>query len=527
MSENQNIAKSVGKISFATFLSRIFGLIRDMLRAYYFGTSIAADAFTVAFRIPNLFRELLGEGTMSAAFVPVYTEYLTKKSKKDAMQLALAMGSLLIIILSLLTILGITFAPQFVMVMAKGFMRIPEKFQLTVSLTRILFPYIFFISLAAFVMGILNSHKQFFIPALTPVALNLCMIVGMVGFARYLGKTPEQQVYALAWAALIGGIAQLIIQLPSLYKKGFRFSLNFDWKHSGVVKIVKLIVPRLFGMAVREINILVDTFLAALLVTGSVAALEYGSRLMMLPLGVFGVAIGTAVLPTLSAQASNGDYDQLKNTLSFAIRLIFLILLPASIGLIILRRPIIQLLLQRGEFGLEKALPMTSQALLFYSVGLVPFGLIKGVVPVFYAMQDTKTPVKISAIALVVNVTLNLILMQYLGLGGLALASSISAAVNVSLLLFVLRKKIGMIGGRYILKTFFKILISSILMGITCWLAVIFLEDIWQSNSILFRLISVFVPMILGFIIFVISCWILKLSELYQLFEIVKRKFVN
>ncbi len=509
-----HVAVSAGKIGLGTFTSRILGLVRDMAKAYFFGTGIAADAFTVAFRVPNLLRALFAEGTLSAAFVPVFGEYLAKKDKRETWMLASVAWSILALVLVLVALLGIAVAPYVVKIMAHGYRHVPGKLELTVSLTRIMFPYIVFVGLAALSMGILNSLRHFFAPAISPVLLNVAMITAMVVFCRRMGEVPSEQVYALAGGVLAGGAAQLAIQIPFLKKKGMSFRFRPNWRHPAVRRIVALMIPGVVGLGILEINAFVDTYLGALLRPGSVAALEYGNRLMQLPLGVFGVALGTAVLPTLSIQAAKEDFVQLRDTFSFAVRFVCFIMIPASLGLIVLRYPVIRLLFERGEFTHGDSVSMTSWALMFYAVGLASYGMIKCTVPVFYSLKDTRTPVKIAVVAMLSNIVLNVILMQFLALGGLALATALSATLNVTLLMRQLRRRLGWVKGGDILRSVSRIAIAAALMALVCFLAVSLMEARLGSATALLQGAQVALCLVLGLGSYVVFCKLLRCPEM-------------
>ncbi|OQY28108.1 MAG: murein biosynthesis integral membrane protein MurJ [Candidatus Cloacimonetes bacterium 4572_55] len=472
MKQSRQIARFAGLMTAATALSRITGLARDMLKAYFFGSGLAADAFTVAFRLPNLLRRLFGEGTLSAAFIPVYADYRLRLTETESRQLVAAALSLLTVILAFITLAGVLFAPTLVQIFAPGFRAVPEKFDLTVRLTRLLFPYILFVGLAALSMAVLNSHKKFFLPALAPITLNGSMIIAMIFLCPLFGESQETRIYALGYGVLIGGSGQFLIQIPALKRIGIKFRPYLNWNHKGLRRIVKLTVPGLFALSVTQINIFVDTFLASLLQQGSIAALEYANRLMQLPLGLFAVSVTTAILPKLSEQAAQDDQEGMQSTLTYSLRMIFLIMIPSTIGLIVLREPLIKLLYQRGAFD-ATSLKLTSSALLYYSVGLFAYGGVKAVAQFFYAQKDTKTPVKAAAFAMGINILLNLILIQPLQLGGLALATSLSAMVNMSLLLYILHKqktkrmdKRRTILTRKLWIAFSKILFAAAVMGI-------------------------------------------------------------
>ncbi len=461
MDNNKKVSRAAGAVGGMTLISRVFGLLRDLVIAMQFGSSAAADAFFVAFRIPNMQRKILGEGAVSAAFIPVFSDLLNTKGKDSAWEMTANLLNILFVLLATLTVAMVVFAPAVVTVFAPGFLDDPEKFALTVKLVRWMAPYLIFIGLAAFCMGILNTFGVFALPAAAPVLLNISMIAGVL----FISPLMEEPIFGLAVGVLAGGVLQLLVQLPATVRNGFRFVKSFKLKHPDIIRIGKLMVPVIFGLAVYEINMLVDTLLASLLPGGSISYLYYGNRLVQLPLGVFGVALGVAILPMLAQQASEKNFPELIKTLAFGIRLILFITIPATIGLIVLRFPIVNTLWERGEF-LRMSTDGTAIALLYYSIGLCAFAGIKVIAPAFYSLQDTKTPVKIAAWSMILNIVLNLILMGPLQHGGLALATSISALFNILLLIYFLRKRLGLMGGRKILVSTLKLALSSALMGI-------------------------------------------------------------
>jgi putative peptidoglycan lipid II flippase len=461
MENNKKVSRAAGAVGGMTLVSRVFGLLRDLVIAMQFGSSAAADAFFVAFRIPNMQRKILGEGAVSAAFIPVFSDLLNTKGEKSAWEMTANLLNILFGLLATLTLAMVIFSPAVVTVFAPGFLDDPEKFALTVTLVQWMAPYLIFIGLASFCMGILNTFGVFALPAAAPVLLNLSMIAGVL----FISPLMEEPILGLAIGVLAGGVLQLLVQIPATVKKGFRFVSSFKVKHPDIIRIGKLMVPVIFGLAVYEINMLVDTLLASLLPGGSISYLYYGNRLVQLPLGVFGVALGVAILPMLSQQAAQKNFPELIKTLAFGIRLILFITIPAAVGLIVLRFPIVNTLWERGEF-LRVSTEGTAIALLYYSIGLCAFAGIKVIVPAFYSLQDTKTPVKIAVGSMLLNIVLNLILMGPLKHGGLALATSISALFNIMLLIYFLRKRLGLMGGRKILASTIKLVVSSTLMGI-------------------------------------------------------------
>ena len=440
--EHRSIAGAAGLIGAATFSSRILGLVRDILLARLLGATLAADAFFVAYRIPNLLRELLAEGSMSSAFIPVFTEYHTLRSKKETWELASAVFTTLLSIVTLITLIGLIAAPAIVWVLAPGFQDDAERLHLTTTLTRIMFPYLIFISLAALTMGILNSLRAFAAPALGPVFFNVCIIVSALLLAPFL----EEPVLGIALGVVVGGLTQFVIQLPGIQKRGLLFQWRFNPGHPGVRKIGLLIVPSLLGLSVTQINITVSTILASYF-PGGPTYLFYGMRLIQFPLGIFGVALATAILPTLSDQASRRAMDELRDTVGFGLRMIGFIILPAMIGIIFLRHPIVHLLFEHGAFSAADT-QATAAAVLAYAVGLWAFAGLRIVVSAFYSLQDTKTPALAAVAAMLTNIVLAFLLMKPLEHAGLALATALSAMVNIGLLIGILTYRLGGIDWR-------------------------------------------------------------------------------
>jgi len=460
-SEKRSVGRAAGVVGFYTVLSRILGLIRDMVVAGYFGAGLTADAFFVAFRIPNLLRRFFAEGSLTIAFIPVFTEYLTRQSREDAMRLARAVLTLLSLVLVTVSILGILFSPWIVRIQAFGFGAHGLKYDLTVLLTRIMFPYILLVSLVAFFSGILNSMRHFAAPAASPIFLN----VGIIGATLLLSPYCREPIIGVAIGVMIGGMLQLILQLPWALKKGISLMPLWMPGHPAVKRIGLLMLPAIFGSAIYQINQFVGTLLASFLPNGSVSWLYYADRLVEFPLGVFAIAISTAVLPSLSRQAAGKDMSEFKETLSYALRLTFFITIPSMVGLLVLGRPIIQLFFQRGAFDAYSTL-MTDRALFFYSLGLWAFSGGRVMVSAFYALQDTRTPVLLAAIAMGANLLFSLLLMGPLLHGGLALSLSLSSSLQILLLVFFLRRKVGVLDTRSILISAFKSCIAAAIMGL-------------------------------------------------------------
>lgn len=519
MSENKRITKAAGIIGLATFLSRILGLVRDIVVAHSFGAKMAADAFYVAYRIPNLLRELFAEGSMSAGFIPVFTEYLTNKSKADAKALANVIFTILLISLTTITLLGILFAPLIVHILAPGFLQDPEKYRLTIFLTKVMFPYLLFIGLAALTMGILNSLRAFLIPALSPVIFNIVIILSVL----FLSPRMDVPIVGLAIGVTIGGLFQLLMQIPSLRRRDISLRPSLNLSEPGVKRIGRLLLPVSLSSSINMVNIFIGNILASYLITGSVTYLFYGMRFIHFPLGIFGVALATAILPTLSAQASRGERVALRETLSFGLRLVFFITVPSMIGLIALRVPIVNLILQRGKFDFTATIG-TAQAILYYGIGLWAFAGIRIVLQAFYSLQDTRTPLKIGSIGMIINLFFSLLLMSPLRHGGLALANSIAASFVLILLASILRKRLGRIDGRRIVKSLSKIVISSAFIGIIgLWIS---RDQLWMtSGNLPYKTFLLGGGILLSLLCYLLLMYLLKSEELSFLMGIIKERF--
>ncbi|MFQ5991435.1 MAG: murein biosynthesis integral membrane protein MurJ [Nitrospiraceae bacterium] len=465
--EKHGLTKAAGLIGTATFSSRILGLIRDMVLARLFGATPAADAFFVAYRIPNLLRELFAEGSMSSAFIPVFTEYHTLRTKRDAWELASAMFTTLLTIITLVTVVGILAAPVIAWLLAPGFHHDPAKLTVTTVLTRIMFPYLLFISLAALAMGVLNSLRAFAAPALSPVFFNLFII----GSALFLSPRMPEPIVGVAIGVVAGGAAQFAMQLPGLKLRGMLFGWRFQPWHPGVKRIGMLMVPSLLGLSVTQVNIMISTVLGSYF-DGGPTYLFYGMRLIQFPLGVFGVALATAILPTLAAHAARGAMDELRVTLAFGLRMILFIMLPAMLGLILLRVPIVHLIFEHGSFTSQDT-DATAMAVLCYAIGLWAFGGVRIIVATFYSMQDTKTPALAAVAAVAANLVLSLFLMAPLAHAGLALATALAAMLNGGILIAVLNQRLGGIDWGSIIRAAGRAVLAALPVVLAC---------LWVSN---------------------------------------------
>ncbi len=492
-----NLLSSGLVVSSMTMLSRVLGLVRDVVLANLLGASLMADVFLFAQKIPNFLRRLFAEGAFSQAFVPVLKDIQHNASKEMLLQFINRVAGTLGLILLLIAIAGVLGSKGLVSSFGFGFIDQPEKYNLANDLLKITFPYILFISLAGFCSALLNSVQRFAIPAFTPVLLNLSIIAAALFFAPGM----EQPTRALAWSIFIAGILQLGIQLPFLWREGLLPRPRWGWADKGVKRVVKLMIPALFGVSVAQINLLIDTMLATSLETGSISWLYYSDRLLEFPLGVFGIAIATVILPSLSQQIAESSYQSYQRTLNWGLMMVLLIGVPAGIGLVLLAEPMLLTIFQHGSFTLQDAY-RSSLSLAAYSIGLPFFMLIKVLATAFYARQDTKTPVKVGIIAMITNIVLNLLLYKPLGHVGLALATSVSAMLNAGLLFFYLRKK------DYFTPVTGWLKFSSQLVVACTGLVIVILYiipeiSVWQSAALTERIADLITVITAGFMTFV------------------------
>ena len=434
---HRGVVSAVGAIGLATLTSRVLGYVRDMVVAQAFGAGPVTDAFLVAFRIPNLLRRLLGEGALSTAVIPVFTETLTRGGPTAFARLARAATGAAIVVLCVVSALGVLLSRPVVALMAPGWRADGALFDLAVTLTRVMFPYLVLVGLAALAMGALNAHHRFFTAAVGPAVVNLAMILAVLTLAAHV----DPPIMALPIGVLVGGLGQLLVQLPELRRLGVPLTPSAEWRHPAVARIAHRLWPAVFALAAVQITVVVNTLLASLLPAGTVSYLYYADRVMEFPLGIFGIALATAALPSMSAQAARNDLAALRGTLEFALRMAAFVAVPAAVGLVMLGGPIVTVLFQRGEFTASDAV-LTAQALVGYSVGLPAFSATRIAAQTFYALGDTRTPVWVGFLSVAANVVLALLLMWPMRHTGLALASSLSSYVNAVVLCWILRRRL-------------------------------------------------------------------------------------
>ena len=462
------LARSAGLIGAATMTSRILGLVREQVMAYLFGAGNAVDAFNVAFRIPNLVRDLFAEGAMSAAFVPTFTRYLAKDGKPAAWRLGSNVLNALFVVTLVLVGLGIVFAEPLVRLLAGDYALVPGKFELTVELTRLMLPFLTLVALAAACMGMLNSLDRYFLPALAPALFNVASITTTVIAVPVLLWMGLPTIYAMALGVLTGGLAQVLVQWPALRREGFRHRAVLDPAEPGLRQVLLLMGPGTLGLAATQVNVFVNTWLATGEGTGAVSWLGYAFRLMYLPLGIFGVSIATASLPAISRRAAAGDLGGMRDTVSSSLAMMLTLNVPATIGLIVLAHPIVALLFERGQF-LPSDTTATAGALVAYAVGLTGYSVVKIASPTFYALGESRTPVLVSVLSVLTNAALNILFVREFGYRGLALGTSLTALLNAGLLIWLLQRRLDGLHVRHLLSVLVRVAIASAAMGLSAW----------------------------------------------------------
>jgi putative peptidoglycan lipid II flippase len=531
--------------------SRILGLVREQVFSSFFGASFANVAFQIAFRIPNLLRDLFAEGALSAAFVATFSQTLTKDGEREAWRLANLVNNGLIIVLSIIAVLGIIFSPEIVALLIRDVPFDPARAQLmtdlAVKMTRILFPFLLMVSLAAVAMGVLNTKGRFGVPASASTMFNVGSILGGLACAYLLApeyitntavslfkhRSPPRDdlgaataIIGMAAGTLIGGMLQWLVQVPSLRAVGYRWRPIISFRDAGVRQVMRMMTPAIIGSAALQVNVVVNTVFATSVAEGAVVWLGNAFRLIYLPIGIFGVAISTATLPVTSRAAALENLDEFRRTLASSLRLTLLLTIPSAVGLIILSRPIIALIYQYGRFTADDT-RQTAAALAYYTIGLTAYSTVRVLAPSFYALRDTLIPMVTSLFSIVINYAVAKFTVDYLKIGHIGLALSISAVsiVNFALLFFFMRRKLSGIEGPRLLSTFAKVTLASAAMGAVCWLVSHQIENNLGLDRLLARLINVGVSIPVGVIVFCLGARLLKVDELTQLTGAFKRKF--
>jgi putative peptidoglycan lipid II flippase len=516
--------KAAGIIGLAVMCSRVLGLAREQIFAALFGGGAAMDAFTAAFRIPNLLRDLFAEGALSTAFVTVFSKTIARDGEPAAWRLANKVATLTVLVLAAICLLGIVFAPQLVALLAPGFD--PEKAALTTTLTRIMFPFILLVSLAALVMGMLNAKNVFGVPAMASSFFNAGSIVAGVSLGYWLDpQFGPHALIGLSIGTLIGGALQLLVQLPSLRRLGGRFRPDTGWRDAGVSAIFRLMGPSVIAASTTQVNVLVNSMFASTLGNGAIFWLQIAFRLMQLPLGLFGVALGTVSLPMLSRLAVAGQMDAFRSELARAIRLAFLLTVPATAGLMILAEPIISVLYQHGRFTAYEA-TQAAGALRYYAVGLAGYAALKVLVNAFYALDQRKTPMVVSFLAVGLNLGLNWLFTFRLGWGvkGLAFSTGCVATVNFVLLYTLMRTHLARLDTRRLLALLGKVLVATGAMVAVCAASMHWLLSAWQTQAFLGKLAALLATVIVAMLVFVGCGLVLRIAELEELRAAVRRR---
>jgi putative peptidoglycan lipid II flippase len=516
--DTNKIASSASKVSIAVMCSRVLGLIREQAFAVLFGAGFAFDSFVVAFRIPNLLRDLFGEGALSAAFVTVFSDYDETKGPEATWKLACNVLVFITILLSLITLLGILFADKIVLTLVDAdFEKIPDKVALTHLLTMIMFPFLIFISLSSVVMGVLNTKGRFFIPALASSFFNLGSIIGGVSLAFLLAEDGQPSIIGMAIGTLIGGMLQLGGQLPSLFRTGFIFKPILNLKDPGLHRILKLMTPAVFGLAALQINVFINTYFASSLQEGSLSWLNYAFRFFQFPVGVFGVAISVAALPLLSRQAATKDFSRLKETFTSSLTMAFSLTIPATIGLVLLADPIIRIIFEHGNFTATDTLK-TADALRFYAIGLFAYASVKVMVPVFYALDNTRYPVVGSFLAVGANILIILLTINSLQHKAMALSISGAMTVNFLFLGVILYWKLQGFSLSYLLTGLGKVFAAAFLMGLYIYILRTVLDE-WMQIKFFYDFLGLIFFVASSAMIYGITLYLLKLQELKMLVD--------
>jgi putative peptidoglycan lipid II flippase len=519
---SSRLARSAGLISLAILASRLLGVARESVLASYFGASAPMDAYNVAFRIPNLLRDLFAEGAMTSAFVPAFTRALQQRGREHAWRLGNLVVNALLVITGTLAILGIVFAAPITSLIAPKFAAVPGKLELTTLLTQVMLPFLTTVAVAVAMMGMLNSLHRFFIPSLSPAMFNVATIlcaVTLVPVMHYAGWPP---ILAIAIGTLAGGLGQMAIQWPVLRREGFRYRPVLDFKDPELRQILRMMGPGTLGVAAVNINVLVNTYLAAAQ-PGAVSWLGYAFRLMYLPIGLFGVSIATAALPDLSRHASNGDDAAIRRGVSTALRLMLMLNVPAMIGLIVLAEPIVALLYQRGHFT-DADTQATAAALRFYAPGLIGYSIVRIASPTFYSLGNSRTPVIVSVVSVSVNLILNILLVRVMGFRGLALGTAIAALFNAVTLLWLLRDRLDGIDGRRVAVALIKISGAAVVMGMVAALVAARLDAIMPGSGEVVRALRVSIAIATALVALVVSARLLRIQEFTDATERVLRR---
>ncbi|MDQ3441545.1 MAG: murein biosynthesis integral membrane protein MurJ [Planctomycetota bacterium] len=526
---SSKLARSAGLIGAATMTSRVLGLVRETVLAAVFGASASPqmDAFNVAFRVPNLLRDLFAEGAMTAAFVPTFTRTLTEKGRDAAWRLGSLVMNALLIVTGVLVVAGIVFAPQITSAFVDAeFAAVPGKLALTTQLTRIMLPFLSTLAIATAMMGMLNSLRRFFIPSLSPAMFNVASILSALLIAPVMPRFGLDPIAGIAIGTLLGGVGQILLQWPVLRKEGFRYQPIVDFRDPAVREILRLMAPATVGLAAVQINVFVNTHLATGQEQGAVSWLQYAFRLMYLPIGVFGVSIATASLPDISRQAVTQDLRAIRETVSRGLRLMLMLNVPATVGLMVLAHPIVALIYEREMFHAGDT-AATAAALMFYAPGLLGYSAVKIASPTFYSLRDSRTPVIVSVVSIAVNLGINLWLIRVMGYRGLALGTAFAAMFNAGVLLWLLRGRLGGLDGRRVAVALFKVLVASAVMGVAAHVTLRWITGMTPAGGEVAKVMRVAGSIGVGTLALALSARVLRIQEFNDATARVLRRFAR
>ena len=504
--------------------SRLLGVVREQVLAALFGAGNAMDAYNVAFRIPNLARDLFAEGAMSAAFVPTFTRRLTSEGKVAAWRLGNSVINSLILATSVLVIVGVIFAEPLVTLFASQYATVPGKLELTILLTRIMLPFLTFVAVAAAVMGMLNALNRFFVPALSPAMFNVAMIVCALALVPLMPRIGLPGIVAIAIGTLLGGAAQIALQWPFARREGFAYRPAIEWNDEGLRRVLVLMGPGTIGVAATQVNVFVNTVLATGEGTGAVSWLNFAFRLMYLPIGLFGVSIATATLPAVSRHVANGEHTAVKDTVANSMSLMMMLNVPATMGLVVLATPIVRLIFERGQFTRADT-AATAAALQLYGIGLLGYSIVRILSPTFYALGRSRIPVLVSIATVMVNLVMNVILVRVLGYRGLALGTSIAALFNAALLLGLLGRHLGGLDGWRVSGSFLKIAVASTAMSVAAAATEASLSSALPGASLAAQIVRLGATVAVALVVLTIAAHLLRIPEFRQGMALVTRRF--
>lgn len=517
--KGEHVGKATVIVMATLFLSRVLGLVREMIVANVYGSGVKTDAFVAAFTIPDMMFDLLIAGALSAGFMPVFTGYLAKDDEDGAWKAANTFITVAILFILAFNIVGELFTRYLVPLVAMGVLKNPEKYDLTVRLTRVMLPAVTFTVIAGLSRGILNSYKRFRVPAFGPVVYNIGMILGAV----ILGKALD--IYGLAIGVIIGAFLNLAIQIPEFLRVSGRFKFELDLKNPGYKRMLRLMGPSIVGLAIVRANLLVNQNIASVLDNGSITSLRFAQRIMLLPIGIFSAAVSTTIFPTMAAQVARKEYEDFKKTFSLGLRILTFITVPASVGLMVLNVPVVRLLFKHGLFTEENVM-VTAFALAFYSIGIIGHSIVPIIIRGFYSIQDTKTPVKVGFVILVTNVVLNLFFVKLtnLAIGGIAFSTSLTAILEMILLYKKLGKRFKNLRTRELLISSTKSVIASVIMGGAAFITYKAVVAKIGIGSKFAQLLDVGIPIFVAIVIYFAAAYMLKMDELYFVLDMVKNR---